>query len=262
MAARQFAPAGGRPGARPLVASRPAHKRCAPQGRREVNQAATTAAAAAAQTAEARAGDGRARILQTALDEFATRGFDGASTTSIARRSGFTQPLIHYHFGSKEGLWQAVVDDLFTRLGGEFIDAVKQVPPSPDAARATLLALTREFVRFCGRHPQFPRLLYLELPLESPRSKWLLDTWVAPVVSKVLELHSVYGPQSGMKDIPIGHLMAIVTGAAATPFALGNFMKDAYGIDPDSEAMIERHAAAMVALLDNGLFVNRRIAPR
>lgn len=229
-----------------------------------MKQAAPRFAAAndVAQTAESRTGDGRASILQTALEEFATRGFDGASTTSIARRSGFTQPLIHYHFGSKEGLWQAVVDDMFTRLGGEFVAAIKAVPPSPDAARATLMALTREFVRFCGKYPQFPRLLYLELPLQSARSQWLLDTWLKPVVAKAQELHGVYGPQSGMKDIPLAHLMTALIGAAATPFALGGFIKEAHGMDPATEAMIERHAEALVSLLDSGLFINRRTAPR
>ncbi|MFZ5724024.1 MAG: TetR/AcrR family transcriptional regulator [Pseudomonadota bacterium] len=211
---------------------------------------------------EARTGEGRARILQTALEEFATRGFDGASTTSIARRSGFTQPLIHYHFGSKEGLWQATVNDLFSRLGGEFLAAIREVPPSRTNARATLLALTREFVRFCGKHPQFPRLLYLELPLASPRSQWLMDTWVRPVVGNIVTMHRVYAPESGMKDVPVGLLMAILTGAAATPYALGSFMQEAYGIDPSEDAMIERHAEALVSLVENGLFVDRRLAPR
>ncbi len=225
-------------------------------------KAVSIAPAADLSAAESRTGDGRARILATALDEFATRGFDGASTTSIARRSGFTQPLIHYHFGSKEGLWRAVVDDLFTRLGGEFITAVKQVPPSSDAARATLLALAREFVRFCGKHPQFPRLLYLELPLESPRSRWLLDVWAQPLVTRIITLHQVYGPQSGMKDIPVGQLMAMLTGAAAAPFALGSFMKEAYGVDQDAEETIDQYAEALVSLIDSGLFVNRRTNPR
>lgn len=213
-------------------------------------------------TVEVRAGDGRARILSTALDEFATRGFDGASTTTIARLSGFTQPLIHYHFGSKEGLWRDVVDDLFTRLGSEFVAAVQKVPPSPDAARASLLAMAREFVRFCGRHPQFPRLLYLELPLDSPRSRWLLDTWAKPLVARIDALHQVYGPQSGMKEIPVGQLMAIITGAAAAPFALGSFMQAAYGVDKEAEATIEQYAEALVTLLDSGLFIDRRSTPR
>jgi AcrR family transcriptional regulator len=102
----------------------------------------------ATRAATARSGEGKERILLAALDEFAARGFDGASTTAIARRSGVTQPLIHYHFASKEGLWRATVDDLFSRLGQEFLEAIRRHPPTEANARTTLLALIREFVRF------------------------------------------------------------------------------------------------------------------
>lgn len=206
--------------------------------------------------------DGRDRILLAALDEFAARGFDGASTTAIARRSGVTQPLIHYHFGSKEGVWRATVNELFARLGREFQAAVLANPPGKGNARGTFLALIREFVRFCGKYPQFPRLLYMELPVDSPRSAWLLDTWARPMVNQILALHGQFAEESGMQDVPVGHLMAILTGAAATPFVLGSFMQQAYGLDPSSEAMIDRHAEALASLLEKGLFVERRTSPR
>src|SRR3990167_6869881 len=43
----------------------------------------------------------RERILEASLYEFADHGYEGATTASVARRVGVTQPLIHYHFGSK-----------------------------------------------------------------------------------------------------------------------------------------------------------------
>ena len=50
------------------------------------------------------AGTGRERILQVALEEFAANGFEGTSMAHIARRAGVTQPLVHYHFASKDAL--------------------------------------------------------------------------------------------------------------------------------------------------------------
>ena len=41
------------------------------------------------------------------------RSFDGASTREIAARAGVPQPLLAYHFRSKEDLWQAAVDSPF-----------------------------------------------------------------------------------------------------------------------------------------------------
>jgi AcrR family transcriptional regulator len=55
-------------------------------------------------------------ILEAALAEFAEHGYSGATTASIARRVGVTQPLVHYHFGSKEALWRTTVDGLFTKM--------------------------------------------------------------------------------------------------------------------------------------------------
>ena len=55
-------------------------------------------------------------ILSAASEEFAENGYDAATTVSIARRVGVTQPLVHYHFGSKEMLWKTAVNELFDRL--------------------------------------------------------------------------------------------------------------------------------------------------
>src|SRR5271154_6628218 len=58
----------------------------------------------------------RDRILASAIELFSERSFDGATTREIAARAGVTQPLLNYHFRSKEELWQASVDSLFERL--------------------------------------------------------------------------------------------------------------------------------------------------
>lgn len=202
---------------------------------------------------QARTGDGKERILLAALEEFAARGFDGASTTAIARRSGVTQPLIHYHFGSKEGLWRATVNEAFNRLIREFIADIPTPTPGGDARR-NFLEVVRNLVRFCGRYPQLPRLLYTELPVPSRRSAWLMDTWVRPMVVQVTAMHGQFARKSRMQDLPAGHVVAAITGAAGTFFALGDFMKNAYGLDPSDPEVIDRHADVLVALLEGGLF--------
>src|SRR5713226_9249285 len=61
--------------------------------------------------------DIREALLESALIEFGAKGFDGASTRSIARRIEAHQPQINYHFESKAALWTAAVDYLFGLLG-------------------------------------------------------------------------------------------------------------------------------------------------
>jgi TetR/AcrR family transcriptional regulator, regulator of cefoperazone and chloramphenicol sensitivity len=58
----------------------------------------------------------RARILEAALELFAAHGFEGASTRTIAERAGVNLPAIQYYFGSKEGLYRAVVEQFSQNL--------------------------------------------------------------------------------------------------------------------------------------------------
>lgn len=48
-------------------------------------------------------------ILEVAEEEFMTKGFDGARTTSIARKAGVTHAMLHYYFRTKEQLFERVV---------------------------------------------------------------------------------------------------------------------------------------------------------
>ncbi len=58
----------------------------------------------------------RGRILDAALELFAASGFEGASTRTIAERAGVNLPAIQYYFGSKEGLYRAVVEQFSQEL--------------------------------------------------------------------------------------------------------------------------------------------------
>ncbi len=49
----------------------------------------------------------RREILRAATDAFAASGFAGATTRAIAARAGVNVATLHYHFGSKEGLYRA-----------------------------------------------------------------------------------------------------------------------------------------------------------
>ena len=70
---------------------------------------------ATARAAQSRGEDTRRRILETALQVFATEGYEGASTRQLAERAGVNLPAIQYYFGSKEGLFRAVIDSIIER---------------------------------------------------------------------------------------------------------------------------------------------------
>jgi AcrR family transcriptional regulator len=58
----------------------------------------------------------RARILAAAIAEFASRGFEGTSMDAIAARTRTTRALINYYFGSKEGLYLAVLERVYAEI--------------------------------------------------------------------------------------------------------------------------------------------------
>src|SRR6476469_2250521 len=55
----------------------------------------------------------REQVLDAALDEFAARGFHGASTEAIARTVGISQPYVFRLFGTKKELFKAVTARCF-----------------------------------------------------------------------------------------------------------------------------------------------------
>ena len=58
----------------------------------------------------------RARILAAATEEFAARGYKGASMDAIAARTHTTRALINYYFGGKEPLYIAVLEQGYSEI--------------------------------------------------------------------------------------------------------------------------------------------------
>ena len=48
----------------------------------------------------------KARLIQAAGEEFAEKGFDGATVRSICNRAGTNLAAVNYHFGDKERLYE------------------------------------------------------------------------------------------------------------------------------------------------------------
>lgn len=59
----------------------------------------------------------RDRILQAAKQLFASRGYENTSTVAIARMAGTSESQLMKHFGSKEGLLEAIFDQGWEKMG-------------------------------------------------------------------------------------------------------------------------------------------------
>ncbi len=54
--------------------------------------------------------DTRQRLLRAALRQFARRGYAATSVRAIVTEARVTKPVLYYHFGSKSGLYKALVE--------------------------------------------------------------------------------------------------------------------------------------------------------
>ena len=96
----------------------------------------------------------QAQILAAAERIFAAKGFADTSMSEIAAAAGVTKSLIHHHFGSKQGLWDAIKDRHF-REYFQLQSAMMDRPPEVELLRDSV----EEYFRFLQRNPAFVRLI-------------------------------------------------------------------------------------------------------
>ena len=77
----------------------------------------------------------KARIVQAALSTLHEEGIVGASARAIARRGGFNQALIFYHFGSVDELLLAAVDHLSAQRMERYEARLEEVSSLRDLVR-------------------------------------------------------------------------------------------------------------------------------
>jgi AcrR family transcriptional regulator len=76
--------------------------------------------------------DSRAALLAAAAEEFARHGPKGARIQAIVARAGVNERMIYHHFGSKDGLYAAVLEDQSRGLveaWGQVIDRAATMEP-------------------------------------------------------------------------------------------------------------------------------------
>lgn len=104
-------------------------------------------------------GNSRDSILQSATEVFMEVGFSGARVDRIARQAGANKAMIYYHFGSKLGLYKAVLLRLFEGLPAE-IDRLRAGELGPEAR---LRALYIQVAKHLEERPALPTIMLREL---------------------------------------------------------------------------------------------------
>lgn len=98
------------------------------------------------------------RLLQVAKELFASDGYESTTTSAIARRAGTSESQLIKHFGSKEGLLEAIFDEGWRAIEQDVRGALS-LPGSP---LERFVALGNAFIRGVGGDDRLRTLLLLE----------------------------------------------------------------------------------------------------
>lgn len=69
----------------------------------------------------------RSRIIEAAIDVFATQGFRAATTRQIATQAGVNTPALQYYFENKEGLYHACAEQITQHASDYFSPVLEQI---------------------------------------------------------------------------------------------------------------------------------------
>src|SRR5215469_980745 len=115
------------------------------------------------------------RILLAAIEVFADEGYEGASTRSLASHAGVNAPAIQYYFGSKEGLYRAVIAHIANLVEARLAPVARCIMtalvgnPTQSELTALLLDLLDGFLDLCACRgiPEAAALLIARAEIEN-----------------------------------------------------------------------------------------------
>ncbi|MFE0100464.1 TetR/AcrR family transcriptional regulator [Streptomyces sp. NPDC059009] len=96
------------------------------------------------------------RLLDTALRVYADSGEQGVTVSALTRSSRVSPGSLYHHFGSVDGLMNALLLRWLGRLLEELAAAVER----SRTARTGVRALVRTYLAFVQEHPDAARLLH------------------------------------------------------------------------------------------------------
>lgn len=98
-------------------------------------------------------------LLSSARGLFARRGFDGTSVRAITREAGTNLGAVTYHFGSKRGLYAAVLEAGLRPIA----ERVRAAARSEGTALERMLRVVEAYFEHFEAYPDLPHLMLQEV---------------------------------------------------------------------------------------------------
>jgi TetR/AcrR family transcriptional regulator len=196
-------------------------------------------------------GDQRERLLDAAIALFTRQSIAETSLRAVARRARVTPALVHYYFGNREQLVDALVTERILPL-------VLGVGVKLAGAGADPRDLVRTFVTtiigMLADNPWLPPIWVREVLTESGALRERLITRIAPNIAPELARRLAEAQRAGLLNPGLDPRLAVVSliGLTVFPLASQAIWRRLLGAeDIDANALIEH----TLALLASGLGV-------
>jgi len=144
----------------------------------------------------------RARILNSAGELFAKHGFAEITNKAIAARAGVDLASINYHFGSRNGLYRAVLEEAHRQLID--IADLQSLEHSSLSASEKLKMVMAWLVRNATE----------------PSRSWHISVITAELLNPSSHIHAIFESSIAAKITIMTHILSDITGIAATDPAL------------------------------------------
>ncbi|HLW00892.1 MAG TPA: TetR/AcrR family transcriptional regulator [Ktedonobacterales bacterium] len=101
----------------------------------------------------------RELILTCAKEVFAQHSYREASTSKLAEAAGITEPMLYKHFGSKRGLFLAVLDHYTGRFIHQWRQRIEQ-HKREDGLQVALAEVAMDYHAVVKADPDVPRVIF------------------------------------------------------------------------------------------------------
>lgn len=198
-------------------------------------------------------GDLRARLLDAATALYARVGIGATSLRAIATEAGVTPAMLHYYFGDKDRVTQALVDE-------RLLPALAPVRARLEQAGDDPAVLAETFARGIGAlvtaHPWLPPLWVREVLCEGGALREVLFHKALPNLPRLLAQRFAAAQAGGRLDPALDPRLLVVSLVGLTLFPaagapIWRAVFDAADIDAD---IMLKHT---LALLEGGLGTGR-----
>ncbi|HET6953490.1 MAG TPA: TetR/AcrR family transcriptional regulator [Acidimicrobiales bacterium] len=190
----------------------------------------------------------RDEILLAALDAFAALGYDGTSVREICQRLGVSHNLIHQRFGTKRGLWDAMVDRWFAELAAGLDAVLDDLGPGDDLV-AGLHRFVVTFVELNAARPELLRLMNVEAGLDTDRLDHIWTRYVEPFSRRFGRLMQRAVDGGLVRPLPLGTFFTLLA-HGSTALAAHPPLARRLGVpDPHEPHALRAHAEAVAAIL-------------